>query len=106
MGHTDHEPTDSPEHLRRELKAARAQVESQQRQVALLAEDRGMFLDNLSHQLRTPLDTILILSGLLETNAEGNLTAKQIEYAAVISRSCADLKSLIDELLTLAQSRP
>lgn len=101
MGNT---PDDSPESLRYALEEARVRIETQARQIALLAQDRRVFLDNMSHQLQTPLGTILILSRLLETNDTGNLTEQQVEYAAVISRSCADLQSLIGELLDLAQS--
>lgn len=95
---------DAPEHLQHELEAARAQIETQQQQIALLAQDRRMFLDNLSQQLLTPLESILILSRLLEANATGNLTEQQVEYATVIGRSSTELQHLIRELLALAQA--
>lgn len=95
---------DSMEQLRQELASARAQLQAQGRQLALLSEDKAGFLANMSKELRTPLDSILILSERLMDNPEGNLTPKQIEFASVIHSSGTDLLTLINALLELAQT--
>lgn len=95
---------DSSEDLRRELEAARARIAEQERQISLLAQDKRVFLDNMSRELCTPLDSILILSRLLEANPDNNLTARQVEFATVIGQASSDLLRLIKELLALAEA--
>ena len=41
----------------------------------------------MSHELRTPLNSLLVLARLLAQNGDGNLTAKQVEYANIIHSS-------------------
>jgi CheY-like chemotaxis protein/two-component sensor histidine kinase len=53
--------------------------------------------------LRTPLNSILLLSRLMSENPEKNLSADQIEYARVIQSSGNGLLSLIDEILDLSK---
>ncbi len=95
---------DSMEHMRQELASARAQLEAQGRQLALMSEHKAGFLANVSKELRTPVETILTLSKLLADNSEGNLTAKQVEFASVIHGSGTNLLALVNELLALAEA--
>jgi signal transduction histidine kinase len=90
--------------LRRQLEMAQAQLAKQSRQLELIKEDKATFLDSLSGELRTPLESIVILSNHLTGNEGGNLTPEQVEYATVIHRSSTDLLQLINELLSLLQS--
>ncbi|MDB5250879.1 MAG: histidine kinase, partial [Flaviaesturariibacter sp.] len=53
--------------------------------------------------LRTPLNSILLLSRLLSENSEENLSTDQVEYAQVIRNSGTSLLSLIDEILDLSK---
>jgi len=64
---------------------------------------KSEFMANMSHELRTPLNSILLLSRYLSENGEKNLTAEQIESAAVILSSGNGLLNLIDELLDLSK---
>jgi signal transduction histidine kinase/DNA-binding response OmpR family regulator len=61
------------------------------------------FLSNLSHEFRTPLNSITSLCQLLIQRSDGELTGEQEKQVTYIERSAAELTELVNDLLDLAK---
>jgi len=57
------------------------------------------------HELRAPRNAILILARQLGENADGNLSAKQIEFARTIHSAGTDISALLNDMLESAGAR-
>lgn len=61
------------------------------------------FLSHMSHEFRTPLNSILALSRMLLERTDGELTAEQVKQVEFINDSAMNLRTLVDDLLDLAK---
>jgi signal transduction histidine kinase/CheY-like chemotaxis protein len=66
-------------------------------------EIKTRFLSEMSHEFRTPLSSILALSGLLLDRADGDLTGEQEKQVNFIRKSAEGLLELVNDLLDLAK---
>ncbi|HWT30948.1 MAG TPA: ATP-binding protein, partial [Propylenella sp.] len=84
--------------------SARIQRVLQERNEALEAADRlkSDFIQHVSYELRSPLQTIIGFAELLSDKSIGELTARQREYMDHIASSSSALLRLINDILDLA----
>jgi len=66
-------------------------------------EIKTSFLSHMSHEFRTPLNSILALSELLLDGADGELTDEQEKQVGFIRKGANSLLELVNDLLDLAK---
>lgn len=75
-------------------------VETNVRALEDVAEDRKHFIDNLSHEMKTPLTSILGFSDLLQIKKD--ITEEnRIEYAGIIKEEASRMRTLSGKLMEL-----
>ncbi|HEY1986396.1 MAG TPA: ATP-binding protein [Terracidiphilus sp.] len=67
------------------------------------SELKTKFLSNVSHEFRTPLNSIVSLARLLMSKMDGDLTAEQTKQIRFIESSARDLQEMVNDLLDLAK---
>jgi signal transduction histidine kinase/CheY-like chemotaxis protein len=64
---------------------------------------KSKFLSNMSHEFRTPLNSILALSRLLLDHVDGPLTEEQTRQVTFVRKAAEDLFELVNDLLDLTK---
>jgi signal transduction histidine kinase/CheY-like chemotaxis protein len=91
------------EDTNRGVVALYAELDERAEQLRQASELKSRFLSNMSHEFRTPLNSILALSSLLLDRADGALTTEQERQVTYIRRSAESLTELVNDLLDLAK---
>jgi signal transduction histidine kinase/CheY-like chemotaxis protein len=101
---------DELEHLNQELQdtnrgvvALYAELDERAEHLRRADELKTRFLSNMSHEFRTPLNSILALSGFLLDGSDARLTDEQIKQVGFIRKSAENLTELVNDLLDLAK---
>jgi signal transduction histidine kinase/ActR/RegA family two-component response regulator len=66
-------------------------------------EMKSRFLSNMSHEFRTPLNSIRALTGLLLGRVDGPLSVEQARQVELIGKAANDLSELVEDLLDIAR---
>jgi signal transduction histidine kinase/ActR/RegA family two-component response regulator len=66
-------------------------------------EMKSRFLSNMSHEFRTPLNSIMALTQLLLNRSDGDLTEEQEKQVSFIRKGSAALLEMVGDLLDLAK---
>lgn len=91
------------EDTNRGVVALYAELEQHSDDLRRVSDLKTSFLSNLSHEFRTPLNSISSLTRLLLAREDGDLTPEQEKQVAYIQHSAAELSELVNDLLDLAK---
>jgi signal transduction histidine kinase/ActR/RegA family two-component response regulator len=80
-----------------------AELDEKAEQLRQASELKSKFLSNMTHEFRTPLNSILALSELLLDQTDGPLTDEQHRQIAYIRKSADSLTELVNDLLDIAK---
>jgi PAS domain S-box-containing protein len=72
-------------------------------QIELKTKDE--FLSHVSHELRSPLTSIYSFSSIIADGLAGDTNPEQSEYLQIILKNAVQLQSMIEDLLTVTQTR-
>ena len=86
-----------------ERKRLEAQLRAQYEKLKELDKLKGDFVNAVSHDLRTPLTSILGYAEFLEDEIGGALTAQQQEFVSQIAKSTKRLEGMVNDLLDFAR---
>ncbi|MBE9158006.1 response regulator [Nodosilinea sp. LEGE 06152] len=97
-------------HLNRELEdtnrgviALYAELDEKASSLQQANELKTRFLSNMSHEFRTPLNSILSLSRMLLARMDGDLSLEQEKQVTFIRKAADGLSELVNDLLDLAK---
>ena len=86
-----------------ETRNAYETIKNQNKKIKENEKLQNQFLANISHDLRTPLNSIICLSEILSNKIFGNLNTKQQEYVEDIRISGIRLLGMINEVLDITK---
>src|SRR5262245_40852 len=101
---------DDLERLNRELEdtnlgviALYAELDEKASALRRADEMKSRFLSNMSHEFRTPLNSIMALTKLLLSHSDGDLTEEQEKQVSFIRKGSETLLEMVGDLLDLAK---
>lgn len=89
------------EDTNRGVMALYAELEERAAHLRLADETKTRFLSAVSHEFRTPVNSILALSKILLQRLDGELSAAQEKQVTYIRQAAEQLSTMVDDLLDL-----
>lgn len=91
------------EDTNRGVMALYAELDQRAEELRQASESKSRFLSNMSHEFRTPLNSILALSRMLLDRGDGDLTEEQERQVGYIRKSAESLTGMVNDLLDIAK---
>jgi signal transduction histidine kinase len=91
------------EETNRGVLALYAELDSQAEQLRQATELKSRFLAYMSHEFRTPINSIRSIARLLMDRVDGPLTGEQERQVAFIQSTATEFAEMVDDLLDLAK---
>ncbi|QHI99914.1 histidine kinase [Xylophilus rhododendri] len=91
------------EETNRGVVALYGELDAQAEQLKRATELKSRFLAYMSHEFRTPINSIRSIARLLREHTDGPLTAEQEKQVGFIHNSASEFGEMVDDLLDLAK---
>jgi len=91
------------EETNRGVLALYAELDDRANALRCASDLKSRFLSDMSHEFRSPLNTILSLAGFLLDRGDGPLTGEQEKQVKFIRKAAEGLAELVNDLLDLAK---
>ena len=89
--------------LLKEVQVKNDALEAKNRRLAELYETAHEFVDNVSHEFRTPLTVIKEFTSIIHEGLAGETTEEQREYLATVLNRVDDLATMVDDMLDISK---
>lgn len=80
------------------------ELDDRAQEIQKVVDLKTRFLSNITHEFRTPLNSIIGLSRMLIERTDGDLTVEQEKQTRFINHAARDLYDLVNDLLDLAKA--
>ena len=87
------------QHLLDQLKSANTMLEQKNVRLAELYDLAQQFVENVSHEFRTPLTVIREFTSIIRDGLDGPVTPKQVEHLEKVLHRTDDLALMVDDML-------
>ncbi len=89
--------------MRKQLKAANKLLEEQNDHLAQLYGTAQQFVDNVSHEFRTPLTVIREFTSIIRDGLDGPVTSQQANHLDTVLHRTDDLALMVDDMLDVSR---
>jgi signal transduction histidine kinase len=85
------------------VRKVKARLDAENRELLRVDQVKRRFFSLTSHELKTPLTTMVAFADVLAANRKGNLTPRQLQHLQVMQRNGRRLNVLVEDLFDLAR---
>jgi len=88
-----------------EIERVHMQLTTQNRRLLALTEQAHRFVDDVSHEFRTPLAVIKEFGSIIADGLAGSITPEQAQYLGIIDNAVLDLNQMVEDFLDSSKLR-